>query len=73
MVPHVREGLRFAIRVGLLSIDEEGRLSGSLPSKSRPASIGDIADIIKRAGFLGRWLTKIDRSSTVYAYFGVTP
>lgn len=73
MVPHVREGLRFAIREGLVGIDDAGQLYGSLPGKARPAVIGDVQDIVRTAGFLGRWLTKVDRSSTVFAYFCVTP
>lgn len=73
MVPYVREGLRFALRKGVVEVDTVGRLRGSLPSGVRPANTGDIAEIIRAAGFLGRWLTKVERPSTVYAYFGVTP
>jgi hypothetical protein len=73
MVPHVREGLRFALREGIVDVDEAGLLRGSLPTKARPANTGDVGDIVRAAAFLGRWLTKIERSSTVYGYFGVTP
>lgn len=73
MVPHVREGLRFALREGGIDIEEGGLLRGSLPTKARPANTGDVREIVKAAAFLGRWLTKIERSSTVYGYFGVTP
>lgn len=73
MVPHAREGFRFAVRERLIAIDETGLLHGSIPARGRPAAIGDIQQIVRAAGFLGRWFAKVDRSSTVYAYFGVTP
>lgn len=73
LVPHVREGLRFGLRERVIIVDEAGLLSGFLPAKARPANTGDIGDIIRAAGFLGKWLTKIERSSSLYGYFGVTP
>lgn len=73
MVPHVQEGLRFALREDAVTLNEDGLLTGAFPRKSRPAAIGDIAEIVRVAGFLGRWFSKVDRTSTVYSYFGVTP
>ncbi|WP_425452039.1 three component ABC system middle component [Arthrobacter silvisoli] len=73
MVPHVREGLRFAIRTGVIQVDQSGFLRGSLSRTTRPGNTGDVREVIRAAAFLGRWLTKIERSSTVFGYFGVTP
>jgi len=68
----VREGLRYGIRCGSLEISE-GALQGRLGVGVRPAEVGDIADIVAKAGFLGRWLTKLERPATVFALLGVKP
>lgn len=33
----------------------------------------DLADIVSKARFVGRWLTKLDTPATAYALLGVTP
>jgi hypothetical protein len=68
----VREGIRLGLRTGTLRI-ENGALYGTLATRTRPARIGDIANVILKSGFVGRWLTKLDRPATAFALFGVTP
>lgn len=72
MVPHVREGVRYAVNQQTISIDN-GRFFGSLPATKRPPADGDIQSIVHAAGFLGGWFTKSESTSTIYAMFGVTP
>jgi hypothetical protein len=69
----VREGIRFGLATGALSLSETGDLRGSLAERARPARVGDVAAIIGKAGFVGRWLTKLDRPATAFALFGVAP
>jgi hypothetical protein len=68
----VLEGLRFAIAHGYLEL-EDGLLVGNWTAKVAPADVGDIRSIVKSAAFVGRWLTKTDKTSTVFALFGLAP
>jgi len=69
LVEPVQEGLRFGIRIGAIDFDT-GRIVGKLRSR-RPAKIGDVGEIIKKAGFVGRWFTQIESSATAFALLGV--
>lgn len=65
-----REGLRFGVREGAIVFDG-ATITGHMGSK-RPARIGDVADVVKKAGFVGRWFTKLDSPATAFALLGVT-
>jgi len=69
LVQPVREGIRFGLRSGALVL-EDGGLVGQ--TRGRPAKLGDIADIMLRAGFTGRWFAQSD-PETVFALLGVEP
>lgn len=73
LAPAVTEGLRFALSHGSLSLTESGHLDGGISEKARPARVGDIAAIVGKSAFVGRWLTKLDRPATAFALFGVRP
>lgn len=68
----VREGLRFGLADGALVVDEQGRLSGRF-STVAPAKGTELADIIAKAGLVGKWLTKLDQPATAFAVLGVKP
>lgn len=71
----VQEGLRFGLRTNLLSINEEGGLTASLASGKGHtlAKDSEVQQIVARAGFVGRWLTKIEQPATVFVVLGVAP
>lgn len=72
----VLEGVRFGLANGLLNADDEGRLTGTLATgKGRKSLNGDseVGQIVARAGFVGRWLTKIDQPATAFVMLGVAP
>lgn len=69
----VREGLRFGMTHGALVITEDGQLRGVLPASARPVQGGDAADIIRSAGFVGKWFTQADQPATLFALLGVAP
>jgi len=69
LTPLTREGLRLGLRTGVLSIDAGG-VRGSLDV---PDGDGDLVDVLKAAKFLGRWLPKVERPSSVFALLGVRP
>lgn len=70
LVEPTREGLRFGVRLGVIKVDGAG-LTGNLRSK-RPANIGDVAEVLKKAGFVGRWFARLDSPTTAFALLGVT-
>jgi hypothetical protein len=69
LVEPVREGLRFGLRSGAIDFDG-GSITGHLRSRT-PARIGDIAEIVNKAGFVGQWFTQIESSATAFALLGV--
>jgi len=71
----VQEGLRFGLRTGILGVDEGGGLNASLASGKGHtlAKDSEVQQIVARAGFIGRWLTKIEQPATVFVVLGVAP
>lgn len=68
----VREGLRFGLAHGVLSVDEQGRLSGKLADGPKRGTT-EVDQIIAKAGLVGKWLAKIDQPATAFAVLGVAP
>ena len=73
LTPSVTEGLRFGLTHGSLSLTDSGHLVGGIAGNVRPAKVGDIASIVNKSEFVGRWLTKLDRPATAFALLGVRP
>lgn len=73
LVEPVRDGLRFGVTNGVLTFAAEGAITGGLASSARRATVGDLASVVSAAGFVGRWLTRLDRPATAFALLGVAP
>lgn len=73
LVEPVRDGLRFGVANGVLSITPQGAIMGELAPAARRATVGDMASVTSAAGFVGRWLTRLDRPATAFALLGVAP
>jgi hypothetical protein len=69
----VREGLRFGLKIGVLTVVGDGRIRGSLPATSRPSDVGDLRAIVRSAGLVGKWFAKVDQPATSFALLGVAP
>jgi hypothetical protein len=69
----VREGLRFGITYGVLSVTTDGGMRGILPRSAQPIEGGDVAEVIRSAGFVGKWFTRADQAATLFALLGVAP
>ncbi|MFG2440949.1 three component ABC system middle component [Streptomyces sp. NPDC048508] len=67
-LPILREGLRFALRSGLLTV-EAGAVH-ALPFSTRRAE-GELQDLLKAARLVGKWAATIDQPSTLLALLGV--
>ena len=64
LVEPVKEGMRFGLTHGILSINGDGFIGRIY----RPRGFRlpeELADILGRAGFVGRWLAKIDNAASV--------
>lgn len=71
LVEPVREGLRFGLRHGLLETEPGGRLRQAVP-RLRPPDAGDLREVLSKAAFAGRWLSRCEESATVFALLGIT-
>jgi len=72
LVEPVKEGVRFGLAHGVLTVDGDGLRGGT--RRPRGFQVPDeLADILRRAGFVGRWLAKIDNTATIFAVLGVAP
>jgi hypothetical protein len=68
LTPEVREGLRFGLRHGALTLAPDGLVSAiavRLP--------GDAGVITDRARFVGRWLVRSGDTATIFSLLGVEP
>lgn len=71
LVPAVREGIRFGLRTGALTI-ADGCLTGYM-AKRGPAKTGDIKALVAKSAFVGRWFAQAESPTTTLALLGVTP
>jgi hypothetical protein len=72
LVEPVREGIRFGLAQGALALEED-RLTGQTRRPRGFVIPDELADILRNARFVGRWLGKIDNPATVFAVLGVAP
>jgi hypothetical protein len=73
MAAYTREGLRHALRSGALELVESGKLRGTPSWKLNKNRDHDLAVIVGKAAFLGRWFAHTGTPATLYALFGVSP
>jgi len=71
----VQEGIRFGLRHHMLTITAEGGLTAQVARGSghvlEPDS--EVQQIVARAGFVGKWLTKLENPATAFVMLGVAP
>lgn len=71
----VQDGLRFGFRHHMLELNQEGGLTASL-AQGRGHTLepnSDVHRVVTRAGFVGKWLTKIEQPATAFVILGVAP
>jgi hypothetical protein len=73
LVGPVRDGIRFGLTYGVLAIIDGDGLASGLRRPMRPNDLGDLAMLVRAAGFVGKWLAKLDQPATVFALLGVAP
>jgi hypothetical protein len=57
---------------GALTLEDD-RLTGQTRRPRGFVVPDELADILRNARFVGRWLAKIDNTATVFAVLGVAP
>lgn len=73
MRPYTREGLRYALRSGSLTLEDGGLLRGDPQWQLKKGRDPELTYIVGRAAFLGRWFAHAGSSATLFALFGVKP
>ncbi len=73
LVPYVREGLRFGLRLGSLRLENDGTLEGAISKSAVLKKSPELAEIVQASGFVGRWFTTAERSASVFGLLGVAP
>ncbi len=73
MVPLVREGLRYALRAGVIEI-----AGGAISSRIKVQAGNDLGTddaraCAKAAAFVGRWFARTGDSATIFTLWGVRP
>jgi hypothetical protein len=69
LVEPVREGLRFGLRHGLLTVEAGGAVRQA--TRLRPLDAGDLRQVLNKATFAGRWVGRAEEPATVFALFGM--
>lgn len=70
---YVREGLRWGLRAGALTLNNEGQFSGTVHGRFRKTDTADLREVVETARFLGRWFASVGSTATVFALLGVQP
>jgi hypothetical protein len=77
LAPHVREAVRFALSMAAVRLTADARLEVSDDAQARRELRGEATDevneCLRRASFIGRWLTGAGSMSTVFASWGIRP
>ncbi|SDS54911.1 hypothetical protein SAMN05216371_0140 [Streptomyces sp. TLI_053] len=70
LLPSIREGMRFGVRHRMLAV-EQGAVRGLLGGPGR--SEDELGELLRAAALAGRWMTRTDSPSTVFALLGMRP
>ena len=73
LIPYTKEAIIFGMEAGIINITESGRLAlGNSSLKNIPwNSEAEVAICRKKALFVGRWLAKGGKVSTIYILWGI--
>lgn len=71
--PYVREGLRFGLRTGLLSLEGNGDLRAAINSHTKLASNTELRSIAVASALTGGWFARSGSTANVFTQLGVSP
>jgi Family of unknown function (DUF6521) len=72
LAPLIREGLRLALRTGVLQVDG-GRLRATTQPRPRNDQTEEVAACFRAARFVGRWFARRNDVPTIFGLLGVRP
>ena len=73
LVPFTKEAIYWGMHSGILIVGENGGLYASINKTIKFPEYSEPESCIKKAQFLGRWLTRSGEPSTIYAILGIKP
>ena len=73
LAPYAREGLRFGLHSGAITLHADATLSGQIPGRLDRDGHPELTAIVGTASFLGKWFAHVGRPATVFAVLGVSP
>ncbi len=71
--PYVREGLRFGLRTGLLSLEGDGGLHATIADHTKVASDTELRSIAVASALTGGWFARSGSTANVFTQLGVSP
>lgn len=72
-VPYVREGLRLALRTGLLNLDSSGDLTAKISPHSKIAKETELRSIATSSAICGSWFARAGSIENTFTQLGVRP
>ncbi|WP_219618140.1 MULTISPECIES: three component ABC system middle component [Brevibacterium] len=72
-VPHVREGIRYGLRSGQITLNDGGTLRASMRSGVKLHEETELRGILSSAATFGGILSKSGSSVNIFTQFGVSP
>jgi len=71
--PYVREGLRFGLRTGLLSLEPDGDLHAMIAEHTKVVPHTELRSIAVASALTGRWFARSGSAANVFTQLGVRP
>lgn len=71
--PYVREGLRFGLRTGLLSLEANGDLHATIASHTKIDSDTELRHIAVASALTGGWFARSGPPTNVFTLLGASP
>lgn len=71
--PYVREGLRFGLRTGLLSLDANGDLHATIALHTKVPPDTELRSIATASALTGAWFARSGSTANIFTQLGVSP
>lgn len=71
--PYVREGLRFGLHTGLLSLDATGDLHATIAQHTKIPPATELRSIATASTLIGAWFARSGSATNVFTQLGVRP
>jgi hypothetical protein len=73
LVPYTKEALIFGTRTGIMTIGADGTFKRVPRVLRNPAAESDLAHLVKRTEFVGKWFAQFEEPSNIFTMWGIRP